>query len=120
MARQRDAASIDAEFNNAGLEPLDPFDSVVVPDRESARRLERLLKARYQSWLTDDVGPKAFPQGDRTPNKRINLTRPSAAISFSRSARRLCARRWAGNRAVRWQADRRLDYRRLVARRCRP
>lgn len=41
-------------------------DSVVVPDRESARRLERLLKARYQPWLTADIGPKDFPQGGWT------------------------------------------------------
>jgi len=41
-------------------------DSVVVPDRESARRLEQLLKARYQSWLTADVGPTDFPQGGWT------------------------------------------------------
>ncbi|HEY5000999.1 MAG TPA: hypothetical protein VII15_04090, partial [Candidatus Cryosericum sp.] len=38
-------------------------DSVVVPDRESARRLEQLLKARFQPWSTADVGLQDFPQG---------------------------------------------------------
>lgn len=41
-------------------------DSVVVPDRESARRLEQLLKARYQPWLTAEIGPQDFPQGGWT------------------------------------------------------
>jgi len=41
-------------------------DSVLVPDRESARRLEQLLKARYQPWLTDGIGPQDSPQGGWT------------------------------------------------------
>ncbi len=41
-------------------------DSVVVPDRESARRLEQLLKAQYQPWLTAEIGPQDFPQGGWT------------------------------------------------------
>jgi hypothetical protein len=41
-------------------------DSVVVPDRDSARRLEQLLKARYRLWLTTDIGPQDFPQGGWT------------------------------------------------------
>ena len=31
------------------------------------------------------------------PNKRMNLTRPSAAIHCSRSPRRLCAGRWVSS-----------------------
>jgi len=46
------------------------IDTVVVPDRESARRLERLLKARYGAWATDSVGPEEFPQGGWTETWR--------------------------------------------------
>lgn len=41
-------------------------DSVVVYDREAARRLEALLKLEYQSWITSAVGPSDFPQGGWT------------------------------------------------------
>jgi hypothetical protein len=38
---------------------------------------------------------EAGAEATQLPNKRINLTRPSAEISFKGTARRLCARRWA-------------------------
>ena len=42
------------------------IDTVVVPNRESARGLERVLKVRYRRWATEDVGPTEFPQGGWT------------------------------------------------------
>jgi hypothetical protein len=45
-------------------------DTVAVSDRESARRLERLLIARYRPWATDSVGPEEFPQGGWTETWR--------------------------------------------------
>ncbi len=41
-------------------------DTVVVPDRESARRLERYLQAVHEPWPAPSVGPAEFPQGGWT------------------------------------------------------
>jgi hypothetical protein len=54
-------------------------DTVVVPDRESARRLETLLKARYEAWATADVGPADFPQGGWTETWRDDAPLPDLA-----------------------------------------
>ena len=66
-------------------------DSVVVPDRESARRLEQLLKARFQPWSTADVGPQDFPQGgwteawsDKAPIPDLEAEAKSAFCVVSR------------------------------------
>ena len=55
------------------------IDTVVVPDREAARRLEYLLKARYHSWRTPDVGPAEFPQGGWTETWRDDAPVPDLA-----------------------------------------
>ena len=66
------------------------IDTIVVADRESARRLEQLLKARYESWLMAEVGPADFPQGGgrrpgatllRFPISRPKLPQPSRQSS---------------------------------------
>ena len=52
------------------------IDTVVVPNRESARRLERVLKVRYSRWATDDVGAAEFPQGGWTETWREDAPIP--------------------------------------------
>ncbi len=41
-------------------------ETVAVPDRETARRVERYVRALYARWVTGDVGPEEFPQGGWT------------------------------------------------------
>lgn len=53
------------------------IDTVVVPDRESARKLERVLKTRYRAWATDDVGPTDLPQGGWTETWREEAPVPN-------------------------------------------
>ena len=52
------------------------IDTVLVPDRESARRLEQVLKVRYRRWATEDVGPMEFPQGGWTETWREDAPLP--------------------------------------------
>ena len=63
------------------------IDTIVVADRESARRLEQLLKARYESWLMAEVGPADFPQGGWTETWSDSAPVPDlaaeAAAAFS-------------------------------------
>jgi hypothetical protein len=40
--------------------------SVLVADRQAARRLEGLIKAKYAPWKAAGVGPDDFPQGGWT------------------------------------------------------
>jgi hypothetical protein len=51
-------------------------DSIVVPDRECARRLERILRAHYTPWAVDNVGPEEFPQGGWTETWRDDAPVP--------------------------------------------
>ena len=64
--------------------------SVVVTDRAAARRLERLLVARYAPWSTADVGPDEFPQGGWTETWRedaplLDLTTEAQAAGVADS-----------------------------------
>ena len=58
-------------------------DTVLVPDRESARRLEQVLRARYSRWATDDVGPAEFPQGGWTETWRDEAPLPNLEAEAS-------------------------------------
>ncbi len=60
-------------------------ETVLVLDRKEARRLERLIQARYSAWTVPDVGPEDLPQGgwtetwsDKAP--MLDLTRASLLL----------------------------------------
>lgn len=42
------------------------IESLVLSDREAARRLEQIIKARYAPWAVVGMGPQEFPQGGWT------------------------------------------------------
>lgn len=48
------------------LQGGDTLATVVVPDRSTARRVERYVRAQYAPWTTVEVGPEEFPQGGWT------------------------------------------------------
>ena len=59
------------------------IDSVLIPDREHARRLESLLKARFSRWVTAEVGPGEFPQCGWTETWRDDAPLPDLAAEAS-------------------------------------
>jgi hypothetical protein len=62
-------------------------DSVVVPDRKTARRLERLLTAEYEPWITACVGPGDFPQGGWTETWSDRAPVPDLAVEVRKVTR---------------------------------
>jgi hypothetical protein len=59
------------------------IDSVLVSDREHARRLESLLRARYSQWVTAEVGSADFPQGGWTETWRDDAPLPDLTAEAS-------------------------------------